>query len=159
MGRRVYVETTVFSYLAARRSRDLIVAARQKITQDWWDVRRGQFELFISQVVVREAGAGDVDASRRRLDVLAGLPLLAINDEAVELAVDLTSVGPLPPGAADDALHLALAVVHGMDFLLTWNCRHLANAELTFGIQQALTGRGYRSPVICTPEELMGGCP
>jgi predicted nucleic acid-binding protein len=157
MAKRAYIETTIFSYLAARPSRDLIVAARQEITRDWWEIHRRKYELFISPVVLREVEAGDEDASRRRLNLTEGLPLLAINDEAVVLAIALTEEGPLPRGAADDAFHLALATVHGMDFLLTWNCRHLANAELSFEIQETLASRGYRAPVICTPEELQGG--
>jgi hypothetical protein len=150
MAKRAYIETTIFSYLAARPSRDLIVAARQEITRDWWEIHRRKYELFISPVVLREVEAGDEDASRRRLNLTEGLPLLAINDEAVVLAIALTEEGPLPRGAADDAFH-------GMDFLLTWNCRHLANAELSFEIQETLASRGYRAPVICTPEELQGG--
>jgi predicted nucleic acid-binding protein len=156
MAKRIYVETTIISYLSARPSRDLIVAAHQQITRDWWDTRRREYELYISQVVLREAKAGDEEASRRRLELLDGLPLLAINEEAVRLASALTESGPLPTRAADDAFHLALATVHGMNFLLTWNCRHLANAELTYQIQEELTARGFRAPVICTPEELSG---
>lgn len=156
MAKRTYVETTVFSYLAARPSRDLVVAAHQQVTREWWDTRRRGFDLFISQVVVREAGAGDEEAKARRLELLQGLPLVAITDEAVQLAAALIGGALLPPKATDDALHLALATVHGMDFLLTWNCRHLANAELAFPIREELARRGYPPLVICTPEELLG---
>ena len=130
MKRRVYIETSVISYLTARVSRDLVVAGHQRITQEWWSDRRADFEVFVSQVVLEEAGVGDQEAARQRLEVLAALPLLEISEEATALAKDLIRIGPLPERAEIDALHIAIAVTNQVDYLLTWNCTHLANATL-----------------------------
>ncbi len=153
---KIYIESTIVSYVAARPSRDLIRAARQELTREWWEERSGEHELYASQVVVRESAAGDEQIAPRRLALLEGLPLLDLTDEAVDLGEGLVRDGPLPPVAADDALHISLATVHGMDVLLTWNCTHLANAKLLSRVQDFLADRGYRAPVICTPDELMG---
>ncbi|MEW6350605.1 MAG: type II toxin-antitoxin system VapC family toxin [Thermodesulfobacteriota bacterium] len=150
------METTIVSYLAARASRDLIVVGHQQITQEWWDARRLHYNLFISELVIREAGAGDKGVAQRRLDALEEIPLLELNEEALSLAGELAKRGPIPARAKEDALHIALATVHGMDFLLTWNCRHIANAEMRAGIMAAALSQGYEAPVICTPEELIG---
>ena len=155
MKQRVYVETSVISYLASRPSRDLIVAAHQELTREWWEERSRRFELVISELVAREAGGGDPDASRFRLAAIEGIAILALTDEAVSVAEHLVGSGPIPREAAADALHIALAAVNGIDYLLTWNCRHLANASLRVQIAVLLEGAGYACPVICTPEELM----
>jgi len=151
----VYVETSVISYLAARPSRDLIVAAHQQISQEWWDVRQ-HWSLSISALVVAESRAGDAEAARRRLALLDGVPLLHLNDAATELAEHLLNRAALPPSAKDDALHVAVATVHGVDYLLTWNCKHIANAQQRPRIEAVCRALGYRPPVICTPEELLG---
>jgi len=151
----VYVETTIMSYLAALPSRDLIKAARQEVTWEWWNKRRGAYRVYASQVVAREAREGDPDAARRRLELLSGLPLLDVTDEAINLATALISQGLLPDAAADDALHLGVAAVHGMDYLLTWNCTHLANAAFRDGASFWLAENGYDPPSVCTPDELM----
>lgn len=156
MNRTVYIETTIVSYLTSRPSRDLVLAARQQITTEWWERRRGDFDLVISQVVVDEAADGDPQAARRRLDILSGLPLLEVTPEAVELADVLVSSGGLPEAATDDAFHLAVAAVHAADFLLTWNCRHLANAERMGKLADVVRSQGFRPPIICTPDELLG---
>jgi predicted nucleic acid-binding protein len=153
---KAYLETTVVSYLTARASRDLIVAAHQKLTRVWWERRRKRFELYCSQLVIREAAAGDTRAARRRLEVLEPLPLLEITDAAGQLARDLVTEAPIPKRALEDALHIALATVHGMDYLLTWNCKHIANAEIRNAVTAVCGAHGYEPPVICTPEELMG---
>ena len=155
MPQRVYLETTFVSYLTARPSRDLIVAAHQQITHDWWDYRRKDYELGISQLVVQEASAGDPQAAQERLDVLATMTLLEITEEAVALAEELVRAGALPEKADNDALHIAIAAVHGVPYLLTWNCRHMANATIRSQIEIICAGKGYKAPVICTPEELM----
>jgi len=155
--KRLYVETSIVSYLTARPSRDVIRAARQELTWEWWERRREAFDLYASRLVVEEAEEGDQVAAQRRLEALAGIPLLDLRDEVGQLAAALIAEGPLPRAATDDAVHLALATVYEMDFLLTWNCRHLANAELTEPVANFLRARGYRPPVVCTPEELMGG--
>jgi hypothetical protein len=105
--------------------------------------------------VLDEAAAGDPDAARARLVALNGLPILAVTDQATELSRAFVERGPLPPKAAVDALHLALAVVHRVDYLLTWNCVHLANASLRGAIDRVCRGRGYETVVICTPDELL----
>ena len=154
---KIYLETTIVSYLADRPSRDLIVAAHQQITQDWWDNRRAGFDLFISQLVIAEAGGGDEEAARRRLSIVEGIPLLALNQDAVVLARALIEEGALPATAVEDALHIAVATVHGMDYLLSWNCKHIVNAEMRTPVVRISRSRGYEPPVICTPEELVGG--
>jgi len=153
---RVYLETTVISYLAARPARDIVQVAHQEITRQWWAKRRADFELYVSPVVVREARAGDPDAAARRLQCIEGIQRLEVTDEVIELARLLVAEGPLPPKAADDAFHLALAAVHEIDYLLTWNCTHLANAEMMVGVRRLLESKGCTAPEVCVPEELMG---
>ncbi len=155
MKQRVYLETTVPSYLTAWPSRDLIVCSHQQVTREWWQLRQHDFELYVSQYVIDEVSAGDPEAARQRLEVLADLPLLDPSDEVIDLADQLIKRIPIPPRAAADALHIAIAAVHKIDFLLTWNCRHIANAEHRWTIESICRVFGYASPVICTPEELM----
>ena len=154
---RLYLETTVPSYLTAWPSRDLIRASHQQLTQEWWSRRRDDFEVFISQLVVDEAAAGDPVAAGERLAVLADLPLLDLTEEVSSLAAALVASLALPAKAATDAAHIAVAAVHGMHFLVTWNCTHIANAEMATSIQAVCRQQGFTAPVICTPEELMGG--
>ncbi|MCC6493666.1 MAG: type II toxin-antitoxin system VapC family toxin [Pirellulales bacterium] len=150
----VYLETTIPSYLTAWRSPELVMAARQQITREWWDSRRQDFELFVSQLVIDEASAGDSTAATRRLEALEGITLLEFGDDANALSKLLIRQLSLPVRAESDAVHIALAVVNGMDYLLTWNCTHIANATLRPRIEEACRAFGYRMPVICTPEEL-----
>lgn len=157
MRRTVYVETSIISYLAARPSRDLITAAHQQVTHTWWHERRPEFDLYASQVVLDEAAAGDPEAATRRAELLAGLPLLDITAEVAELAAALIERVPLPPRAGADAAHIAIAAYHGIDFLLTWNSAHIANAEMRPRIEQVCRESGFPAPVLCTPDELMGG--
>ena len=124
----VYLETTVPSYLTSRPSRDLIIAGRQALTREWWERRQGTFQIYISQLVLDEAGAGDPAAGRERLKAVQSLPLLDITIEVAELAAAFLASGRIPRKAATDAAHIAIAAVHGMDFLVTWNCVHIANA-------------------------------
>lgn len=152
---KIYVETSIISYLAARPSRDLVLAGHQQITHQWWAARRASFDPFASEAVVNEASAGDAEAARRRLDFLGALPLLDITDEVSSLAEELIRQGPIPPKAVVDAVHVAVSAVYGLDYLLTWNCSHLANAKLRTRIDQVCISLGYRAVVICTPEELM----
>ncbi len=153
----VYIETSVLSYLAAKPSRDLVVAAHQQITAEWWATRRSAFAVYASGVVLREARAGDPDAAQRRLEFLANIPLLVTGEEAGELAGHLLKEAVFPPGSDTDALHVAVATVHGMEYLLTWNLQHIANAQIRTRIEGACRTMGYEPPVLCTPEELMGG--
>ncbi|MGH9928232.1 MAG: type II toxin-antitoxin system VapC family toxin [Pyrinomonadaceae bacterium] len=156
MSLKIYIETIIVSYLTARPSRDLIIAAHQQLTQEWWETRRTNFDLYASQLVIREPSAGDAVMAQRRLEVLDGIPLLSVSQEAVALARTLVEKGPIPEKAAVDALHIAVAASHGMDYLLTWNCRHIANAEMQTGVARICRATGFEPPVICTPEELLG---
>ena len=153
----VYLETSVFGYLMGRPSRDLLASARQQITERWWHDRRRHFEIFVSPVVETEAGRGDPEAAQRRLSAMTGIPQLTVNAEVERLAERLIQDGAVPETATEDALHVALAAVHHIDYLLTWNCRHIDNAEQKPAIRAICAVLGYPYPEICTPEELMGG--
>ena len=153
----VYIETTVVSYLAARPTGDLVGAAWQKITADWWETQRQRFELRTSDVTVAEAGRGDAEAAGRRLGALADVALLPVTEAADELSEALVRGGAVPEKAENDAMHVAVAAVHGVDYLLTWNCRHLDNAEAKPIMRRICREWGYVAPEICTPQELMGG--
>jgi hypothetical protein len=157
MRRRVYLETTIISYLTARPSRSVVSAAHQQITVDWWTRRRHDFDLLVSELVLREAEAGDPEAAQRRLEVLTGLPRLALTEEALQLAADFMRGGLLPEKAAEDGMHIAIATAHDVDYLLTWNCAHIANPEIQERLAKFLYERGLVLPFICTPEELLGG--
>ena len=133
----VYVETSIISYLAARPSRDLIVAARQQLTHIWWRERRPVFDLYVSQVVLDDILAGDPDAAERRAALIAGIPLLDITTEVADLAGSLIQRVPLPTTAGADAAHIATAAYHRIHFLMTWNSTHIANAELRPRVEQA----------------------
>jgi predicted nucleic acid-binding protein len=104
--------------------------ANAEATREWWDTRRNQFTLYISQVVLDEVAKGDAEISTKRLELLQDFPLLAVNNTVQNLAVKFLAQSNLPPKAADDALHIAVATVYGLDYLLTWNCRHIANAQI-----------------------------
>lgn len=153
---RVYIETTVPSYLTAWPSRDLIRAAHQQVTREWWD-RRAAFELFVSRLVLVECQAGDPEAAAARLAALDGMPLLEQSDDATALTEALLRGVPLPQRASADALHIAIAAVNGMDYLLTWNCTHIANATLRPQIEAVCRAAGCEPPLICTPQELPPG--
>ena len=152
---RVYIETSVVSYLKARPSNDMIVAAHQELTRTWWHEHASRFEMVISELVHREAEAGDPVAAASRLDALAGMGILTISAAAESLAEMLVSNGPIPPEYAEDALHIAVAATNGVDYLVTWNCKHLANAAHRHRIEVLVESAGYACPIICTPEELM----
>jgi hypothetical protein len=152
----LYLETTIPSYLTSKPSRDLIVAARQQITLDWWLRRRRNFQVFVSQIVLDEATEGDHQAATARLSAMKGLPLLAINEEVISLAQMLLKEKAVPRKATRDAGHIAVSAVHGMHFLLTWNCAHLANAEIFEAVDTVCAMAGYKCPILCTPTELLG---
>jgi hypothetical protein len=153
----VYIETTIISYLVAEPSRDLIVAGHQQITREWWERRRPLFACCISQVVLDEVTAGDEDRARQRLAALAGLRKLPASEAAERLAAAFIETGALPETAARDAAHLAIATAEETDYLLTWNCRHLANAQVLKKVAEVCGREGFKMPYVCTPEELMGG--
>lgn len=151
---RVYIETTIPSYLTAWPSRDLVKAGQQQITREWWE-KRDRFDLVVSQLVVQEAGDGDPSAAAQRLEAIEGIPILGVSQDATTLAQKLVEAGSLPRVAAADALHISLAVVGGVDYLLTWNCRHIANAAMRHQIETVCRENGYQPTIICTPSELM----
>ncbi len=150
---RVYLETTVLSYLTALPSRDVVRVAHQQITAEWWEGREA-FELFVSDVVLSEVRRGHPHAATRRVDATAGLSVLTATPAAERLGTSLLSAAALPSKAAIDALHVAIAAVNGMHFLLTWNCAHIANAAMRPRIEAVCRGDGFEPPIICTPEEL-----
>lgn len=152
---KLYVETSIISYLTAQPSRDIVTAARQQLTREWWQTKRGGFDLYISEFVIREAGSGDAGAAALRLEALEGIPEIALPEEAAILAEELMEKGPLPRRAAIDALHIAAAVSGGIEFLLTWNFKHLANAAIRQKMELVCRSRGYEPCIICTPEELL----
>jgi hypothetical protein len=156
MKARVYIETSMVSYLTARPSRDVVAAAHQQISLDWWERRRDDFDLVASLLVLNEARLGNPEAAQRRLAVLEGISLLQVTDEAQQLAVTIVREGLLPQTAFPDALHIATAAVHQVDYLLTWNCNHIANAEILPRIAVIVERFGFGLPYICTPEELLG---
>lgn len=155
MKRKIYLETSVISYLTARPSRTIIGAAHQQITQIWWD-RRHDFDLYVSDVVLDECANGNMEAAERRIGAVKGIPLLEVTDTAIEIASALMTRGIVPKKAAQDALHIAVATVHGMDCLLTWNCKHIANIDIQRQIAHHLESMGWLLPILCTPEELLG---
>lgn len=150
----IYVETSIVSYLTARPNRDLVRAAHQQVTRDWW-ATRDAFDLYISQLVLDEASAGDVGAATQRLAALRELPLLELTPEVTALGIQLLREAALPHKAGADAFHIAFATVHGIDFLLTWNCTHIANATMRPKIEAICRASGFDPPVICTPLELV----
>lgn len=151
---KVYLETTVVSYLTARPSREAIMAGMIEQTKRWWADERQGFDLLVSDVVVAEAAAGDANAAARRLAVLKDLETVEADAEAKALATVFLDNMALPPKAVDDAAHIAIAAVNEMDYLLTWNCRHIANAAMRPKLEHLCLSNGYRCPIICTPHEL-----
>ena len=155
MNPTVYLETTIFGYLAMRGSGILRVAANQQTTRDWWDDHRQRFDLFVSRFVIDECSAGDPAAVRERMVYLEGIPLLQMSDDIDLLAESLMAGVPLPPKAGIDALHISVAAVHGIQYLLTWNCKHIANPSMRPRIEYLCRELGHEPPVICTPQELL----
>ena len=153
----VYIETTIIGYLTARSRKDVIFQARQELTRSWWQSSREDYELVNSQLVLDEVGAGDADAAAERLQLLNGMPLLALSDPQVDSLADaLLSAHLLPVKARSDAEHMAVATVHRVDYLLTWNCKHIANAATLPAVYRLLADKGYTPPLIVTPEEFSG---
>jgi hypothetical protein len=153
----VYLETTIPSYLASRPAKDLVLAGEQLLTHEWWDHQRKRFHLYVSELVIDEAGSGDADAARRRLALIEDVEILTADDETKRLTRALIGSGLIPAKATADAVHVAIACRYELDLLLTWNCRHIANAQILRALSNVVHKNGYRLPVVCTPIELMGG--
>jgi len=152
---KVYIETTIPSLLTARPNRDVEIAGQQIATREWWENRRKDFELFVSPDVLDEAERGDAEAARLRLAALSECKVLAVTDEALLLTKRILATGLIPARAATDAAHIGFAAAHGMDFLLTWNCRHIHNAFIERQLSGICLAMGLSLPVLCTPRELM----
>ena len=155
MSETVYIETSVMGYLTARSTKNLIVAGNIETTRYWWQNRRQDFDLYISQVVLDEVAKGDTAIALKRLEILNGLPLIGLNQAVRNLSAEFLLRSNLPPKASDDAVHIAAATVHGIDYLLTWNCKHIANAQIQRKLAEISLDLGYELPIICTPYELL----
>lgn len=151
----VYVETSVISYLTARTSINLVTAARQAWTSEWWEIAADRWTLAISELVLEEAARGDKSAAARRLEAVANLQVLQKTDEADALAQKIIAAGALPSSEPEDALHIALASVHGAQYLLTWNFSHLAGAEAKLKLQDVLRSTGAHLTLLTTPEDML----
>jgi len=152
----VYLESSVISYLTSRPNRDVIIAGRQSITLDWWENQRYQFELRISVLVEEEISKGDSSAAQQRFEKVADIQSLLISDEAIRIADLLLAEKAVPEGSEEDALHIGIAASQGVDFLLTWNFKHINNAETKTAITRLVESAGYVCPQLCSPEELGG---
>ena len=156
MKQRIYVETSVISYLTSRPSRDLIIAAHQEITRQWWQSAPSQFELVVSEFVYDEAEKGDAQAAQERLESLEGMAERPVDERCATLAETLLQRGALPSQALYDALHVAVCAINGVDILVTWNCKHIANVTMYSLIEEVCREAGFTAPRICTPVELWG---
>lgn len=152
----VHLETTIPSFLTAGPSNNLIVAGKQETTRQWWEQRKVKYDLFVSQLVIDEAAKGDAAAARRRLEIVEGISSLEIDAEVVRVTGKIMESGVIPLKAATDAGHIAVASRHGMDYLMTWNCTHIANAEILGRMSYLVSEAGYWLPIVCTPDELFG---
>lgn len=155
----LYIETSIVSYLRQRPSSQVVMAARQLLTHQWWEQERGNYELVTSQYVIDEASAGDPVLAAERLQSLQGIPLLPLDLEIGVIAKEIMSRAILPLKATVDALHIAAVAHHRIEYLLTWNCRHIANAKILPRIHEVLRDLGIPIPIICTPEEMVGDGP
>ena len=151
----LYIETSIVSYLAADPSRHPVTARNQQLTHDWWNTRRPQYALYTSDAVLKEIARGDASMAARRLALLAPIELLPEREQVTLLADELRSRLRLPGRAAADALHIAFAAAYRLDYLMTWNCTHIANPRLRPRLEQACRLRGLDLPILCTPEQLM----
>jgi len=156
MKQKVYIETSIVSYYTAKPSRDLVIAARQEITHETWPVLKEKFEIYISALVIQEASRGDREAAKKRLGALSGIPILEIKEEAQKVAQSLINENAIPSEYEEDAIHIAVASVNGMEFLLTWNFSHINNAFLKSNIIRVIEKQGFVPPEICSPEEFIG---
>jgi predicted nucleic acid-binding protein len=156
MNETVYIETSILGYLTARSTRNLILAANIEVTKEWWKFHRLAFTLYVSQVVLDEVSRGDTEIAVQRLEMLNGMPLVELNQAVKDLSSQFLTQSNLPSKASDDAVHIAAATVHGLDYLLTWNCKHIANAQIQRKLAKISLDFGYQLPIICTPYELLG---
>ncbi len=154
---RVYLETTIPSYLTARPSRDLVIAAHQEVTREWWDTRRHDADLYVSEYVIEEAMFGDEEAASLRMKAIEGIAVLDTTPLSEPLAHEIMKLGLIPERAILDAFHIAISTIHEMDVLLTWNCTHLANPVILKEINRLIRALGHQPPMVYTPDEMLGG--
>ena len=152
----VYIETTIVGHIAGRVHPDPSVADRQQVTRDWWRDHAPAYDVFISQLVIDECSDGDPSAAAERLEVVKSLDLLQSTNEVDDLADALIAEKAVPASEPRDAFHIAIAAVNGVDYLLTWNYKHIANATLRSRIEHVCRDAGFEPPIICTPDELVG---
>lgn len=157
MEQKVYLETSIVSYYAARPSRDLVIAARQEITHEIWPVLQDNFDIYVSALVIQEVSRGDKDAAGKRLHAVSHIPVLEITQKVQDIAQSLIDENAVSPEFGEDALHIAVASINGMDFLLTWNFSHINNAFKKSKIIRAIEKQGFIPPEICSPDEFLGG--
>ncbi len=153
----VYIETTIPSFLTAWPSNNLVVAGKQEVTRQWWKKRKAKYHLYASQYVLDEASRGDEAAASKRMEALNEIDLLEVDEEVIRLVRVIMTTGLIPSKAETDAGHIAVSARHGIDFMITWNCTHIANAEILGRINYVVSEVGYFLPTICTPDELFGG--
>ena len=151
----VYVETTVVGYLTARKQSDAIVAGHQLATKTWWQTARDRFELVVSQIVIDECADSDQIAASERLRAISDLNLVGVTAEVQRLIDALMDKGAVPKTEPEDAAHIALAAAHGVEYLVTWNFRHIANPSMRRKIDDVIGNSGFRPPIMCSPEELL----
>lgn len=151
----VYIESSVISYLTARPSKNALQVERQRLTRLWWRTVRPRFDCYVSETVIEEISAGELAMAKKRLTAVRTLPRLAASEVAADLTEEILHRGFLPSKAATDAAHIAIATTSGMNFLLTWNCTHIANAQVERQVAKICVAHDYEFPVICTPEQLM----
>jgi predicted nucleic acid-binding protein len=151
----IYIETTVVNYYTSKPSRDIIVLAHQEITRQWWALAIKRYNVFISQVVIEEASLGDPEIAKKRLEELKKFPNLELNEKVEQIAKIYMEKLEIPEKSFRDAAHIAVASVHNIDYLVTWNCTHLANGEIIKKLMKLNETLGVHTPIICTPEELM----
>ena len=151
---KLYVETSIVSYITSRPSRDVVINANQQLAQEWWESRHN-FDLFVSELVIDEVSKGEMLMANKRLDLISGILLIDFNDEAKDLAKEILRQNVLPLKATLDVFHIAVTVVHEIDFLLTLNCKHIANAFIFRRIEKICSKFGYETPIVCTPQEIL----
>lgn len=156
---RIYVETSVISYLTSRPSRDLVIAARQETTREWWDLRNQAFQPLISNLVIQEVAAGDPDAALLRLQICQTIEQLDIDPAAKELAAKLIEVKAIPANEEEDALHIALATIAQVEYIATWNFAHMVSPAAKYRLQKHIEQLNFTSPLLATPEEILESLP
>lgn len=153
---KVYIETSIVSYITARPSRDVVISANQILAQEWWEDYRHEFDLYISELVTDESSKGNAEMAKKRLDLVKNVPFLENNDKVKNLAKEILARNILPVKATLDVFHIAITAVHNIDFLLTLNCKHIANAFIYRRVEEVCRSFGFEPPIVCTPQEILG---